>query len=327
MSTTTQTDTWSELDHAARDIYQTRRWAEVDQAMQDGEPTALSGHLPDGEIWVPTMRRPVGPSHVLFSPYGYPGIVRSDDRPVEAEPLAASLVDRVRSAHACALLVRLHPVLDAELPDLDLPHAATVTHGPTVSMDLRSGLDAAWSAMRSRTRGYIRRAERDGFVTRINEWDEDFEGFRRAYDESMDRNDASATYRLSDEYWARLRGFGPDHVMLVTVRDPSGPVAAGGIVTRFGRMGSYHLGGTRSWALDHHLLELVLWRAAEALSPSVDLLHLGGGVGSRRDGLFQLKHGLGRLEHSYRTLRLIADRAEYEALAGVRASRFPPIAA
>lgn len=327
MSTMTQIDAWTELDHAARDIYQTRRWAEVDAAMNGGEPTALSGHLPDGEIWVPTMRRAVGPSHVLFSPYGYPGIVRPDGRSVVAGPLAATLVDRVRSAHACALLVRLHPVLDADVPDLDMPHAATVTHGPTVSMDLRSGIEAAWSAMRSRTRGYIRRAERDGYVARVNAWAEDFDGFRRAYDESMERNEASSAYRLSDEYWARLRECGPDHTTLVTVRSPSGPVAAGGIVTRFGRLANYHLGGTRSWALDHHLLEVVLWRAAVALEPDVDLLHLGGGVGSRRDGLFQLKHGLGRLEHSYRTLRLIADRGEYEALAGVRASRFPPAAA
>lgn len=333
MTVTSITDftSWSELDGAARDVYQTRMWAELDCLMRPGDPVLLSCRLPTGDIRVPTVRRRVGNRNVLFSPYGYPGLVRPDDTPVPVDDLVGALAEQVRSADACALLVRLHPVHDADVPEISRPDAATVIHGPTASIDLRAGVDAAWNAVRSRVRSYVRRSVRDGFVPRMDAWDSDFDGFRRAYDESMDRRDADSAYRLDHAYWSKLRSLAPDHLRLVTVHDPAGEVAAGAVVTVYGRLANYHLGGTRSAYLDHHLLELMLWQAAEAVAGSADLLHLGGGVGTARDGLYQLKRGLGRIEHHYRTLRVVADRTAYHELAGpgptgVRAARFPALA-
>lgn len=339
MSTLTRRTTmqhWARAEAVARDVHQTRHWAELDVAMHaddPGEPLLLHCDLADGDVWVPVVRRRVaGRFAVLSSPYGYPGLVRADGTPVSAPELAAALLREARAVDACALVVRLHPVLDAGVEATMLPTMATVGHGPTVSIDLRHGCKAAWTAMRSRTRGHVRRALRDGFVPRLDAWAEDFAGFRRAYDDSMTHHHADELYRLDDTYWARLRQLAPDHLRLLTVRAPDGGVAAGAVVTQFGRIATYHLGGTRTAHRGDHLLELLLWEAARAVAPHSDLLHLGGGVGAQQDGLYQLKHGLGRLEHRFRTLRLIADPAAYAAMsnhdrAGVLAPWFPHVAA
>lgn len=330
--TLTLTSTWQALDLLATDVFQTRAWAAADVAMCPGEPVPLVCSLSNGVVLVPTIRRDTPVGRVLFSPYGYPGIVRAVDGPLSMPELVGSLQTRVRAAGARALLLRLHPVHDADLPGIDLPHAAVVQHGATAAIDLRRGTDSAWSAMRGRTRSYVRRAERDGFTVRVDAWDEDFDGFRRAYDESMERVGAHQRYRFADDYWDRLRELGPERLRLLTTRAPDGTVAAGIVVTHFDAIANYHLGGTRTAHLDHHLLELLLWRAAELLGGEAELLHLGGGVGARNDGLLQMKRGLGRRGFIFRTLRLAADPwtftggAEHIGALDVRTPDFPALA-
>ncbi len=343
------TRAWEQVDAHAGDLYQTRRWAELDCTMQPGAPEVLEVHLGGQTLRLPTIRRPMGlvrlptarhpqghATSLLASPYGYPGIVGANgtngaNGAIDPEAFAAAAADAARERDAAAIFVRLHPILDDVFPDLDTPHAATVEHGPTAAIDLRGGLDEAWRAMRPRLRSYVRGFERTGLTLHVDRWDQDYEAFQLAYAETMERLGASPLYRFGPAYWDRLRQLATDDLCLLTIRAPDAGVVAGAIITNFDGQAGYHLGATRSDHLHLHLLEVLLWTAAQHVAPTADFLHLGGGVGTARDGLYQLKRGMGRRACRFRTLRIIADPDAYAAAiephpVDPKAARFPPAA-
>lgn len=321
-------DQWKEVARAhARDIYQTPDWATLDLHIQPGDPHLLEIQGSGTSHWVPLVLRRWHGQPFAWSPYGYPGVVRGRSDSLQASALVEAVARALQQQKIVGAFIRLHPILDRDLLPGQYQDGCVVEHGPTASVDLSEGLSTAWSSLRARLRTDIRRLERNGF-TATTDW-RYYEDFVSAYSQTMRRVGATGNYFFGPPYWRALQRLPAGWVHLVSVLDPDGQYAAGGLFTVFGEIAQYHLGATR----DEHLAaipsRLLFWEAARLSYESrAKVLHLGGGVGAQRDGLYQLKRGFGRRELDFRTLRVVADWDSYKrqggSMASLSANTFPP---
>lgn len=278
--------------------------------------------------WVPLIIREWRGEPFGYSPYGYPGFIRPPNVHFEARDLITALSRQLAQSGVVGSFIRLHPLQDADVEEYVGDRGAVISHGPTAAFDLREGLDAAWGTIRPRLRTDVRRLERDGYRV-STDWNR-IEDFKSTYRATMHRVAADSYYYFSEDYWKTLLGFPPDWVKLISVLDAEDEYAAGGVFTSYGRMAQYHLGATEDSHMSANPTKLMFWAAARlAYEDGCDYLHLGGGLGARRDGLYQLKSGFGRFEAEFRTLRVVAtgDSSAHLFEAGnfgLEGGRFPP---
>lgn len=310
------------------DIYQTPEWAALELEAAPGSARLLGLDLVGERVWVPLIIREWRGQPFAWSPYGYPSFIRAQGFRFDAETLVNELSLRLEQCGVVGAFVRLHPLVDTDIEECTTDRGAVVTQGPTASIDLRDGIDAAWDAMRARLRTDVRRLRRDGYFATTG-WNR-IDDFTAAYRATMQRVNADSYYFFSERYWEKLRNFPSGRAKLVSIMGPGGEFAAGGIFTSFGRTAQYHLGATHDDSLAAHPTKLMFWAATELAHQSdADFLHLGGGLGARRDGLYQLKSGFGRHEAAYRTLRVVSACESYAHLLGradfvLDGKRFPP---
>ncbi|MEM9507501.1 MAG: FemAB family protein, partial [Cyanobacteria bacterium P01_E01_bin.35] len=81
-----------------------------------------------------------------------------------------------------------------------------------------------------------------------------------------------------------------------------------------------HLGGTRTEFLKQSPFNLLLhqmrlWAKARGNK----YLHIGGGVGGKKDNLYTFKSGFSKQRHNFFTLRSVIDSARYDDLVQFRA--------
>lgn len=315
-------------ESSAFDIYQTPEWALLEREAASGVARLLCLNLEGGNAWVPLIIREWRGHPFAWSPYGYPSFIRHEGARINAQAVAKELSRQLGHEGILGAFIRLHPLADADIDDFLTDYGSVVTHGPTASIDLRYGLDAAWGAMRARLRTDVRRLRNEGYSISTT-WDR-LDDFKVAYRATMDRVNADSYYYFPDSYWDKLRAFPPGWVGIVSVLGPNGDFAGGGIFTLYGPIAGYHLGATHTDYLSAQPTKLMFWSAAElAHASAADYLHLGGGLGAQRDGLHQLKSGFGRHEAIYRTLRVVAVPDASSRVRGgkellLRAERFPP---
>jgi lipid II:glycine glycyltransferase (peptidoglycan interpeptide bridge formation enzyme) len=82
----------------------------------------------------------------------------------------------------------------------------------------------------------------------------------------------------------------------------------------------YHLGGTKNEFLKQAPSKLMFdYVRFWAKERGNKFLHLGGGVGSAKDSLYNFKAGFSKQRHLFLTLRLITDQQKYDSLVELRA--------
>ena len=256
-----------------------------------------------------------------ISPYGYPGIVMSDAARTTtgfADACVAGLLEALRTRALCTAFVRLHPLLNADLPSL-LQRYPVTENGTTVSIDLLQSEDDIWTSMYRGHRNAILRARRAGFCVEIGAPRDRFADFAAVYAETLERLRADATYNFGPENLRRLADL-EDAYLAVALLD--GAVAGAYLFFERDGIVQLHLGGTRSAYMGQASPSKLLFHtiALWAKARGDKVLHFGGGVGgSADDGLFTFKAGFSPRRHIFCTLRLVADDARYEELVRGRA--------
>ena len=131
----------------------------------------------------------------------------------------------------------------------------------------------------------------------------------------MTRLGADGFYHFSNEYFADLRAGLGDHLHLCCILSPEGRPVAGALFTTCGGIMGTHLSGSDP---DYHRLApkklLIHFARLWGRQRGCSVLHLGGGVGSRRDTVFDFKAGFSPNRGELRTLRMIPNEARYAAL-------------
>ena len=326
-------DAWDRwLESAQCDVFHTADFHRYAGARHGDPYLVVVGDRRRGFAW-PYLLRPVvaavASAHEMAdvtSVYGYPGPVAWGCKP--GDPFLtqawAEIVDVWRRQRVVSVFTRFHPLLGnaALLSGASAPAGiggpGVVEAGTTISIDLSAGVDAARAAYAPDLRVRIASMRRKGVTTEASsDWSE-LPTFARLYRETMIRNGAAEFYFFDEADFRRLRAEVGDHVHLLVVRH-RGNVIAAALFTDFNGIAQWYLAGSDS--------------AANALSPTKVLiddavtwaggrgnqvLHLGGGRGSRNDSLFWFKSRFSPRRHAFHTGRWIVDGPAYRVLSEAR---------
>lgn len=325
--------TWDErLAGVPRDVYHTAGYHRYARDSGDGEPYMfVVGDHRRGMAWPYLLRDVASPGAPagsgatdITSVYGYAGPLAWGCMPWDPFVRRAwtELLEVWRQQGAVSVFTRFHPLLgNAALavglqaaPDDGRGDTGLAEGGPTVSIDLTKGVDAARDGYRRDLLRRIVLARRRGLVTENDaEWKE-LGAFARVYRETMVRNGATDFYFFDQSDFRRLRSelSGAVHLLVTRIGDD---VAAAGLFTRFGDIVECYLLGSDDRFLALSPTKVLLDDAVDwAVELGARVLHIGGGRGGHGDSLLWFKSGFSQRSHQFHTGRWILDPSQYQAL-------------
>lgn len=310
---------WTDvLDNVRHDVYHRPEYVQTAAEHEGGDPVAFYAKDSGGMLLIPLLLRPLPPPVTeatrakmrdASSPYGYPGPLCTVE---DASRHWHAFAECARDHALMSIFLRLHPLMDVpEIPPLCGGLHRTVEHGPTVYIDCQQERSALWSDTRPDHRSDIRRLKRYGYTTAIEEADA-LGVFKNLYLQTMERVGARTFYRFSDRYFEAWKGRLAPFCHIAVVRSDDGEAAAAGLFTDADGWVQFHLSGTDAGHRDLAPTKLMLdemrrWAHHEKRS----LLHLGGGLGGKRDSLFDFKAGFSSDRASFRTVRIVPHAERY----------------
>jgi serine/alanine adding enzyme len=249
-----------------------------------------------------------------ISPYGYSGIYASPSLSSEQiQDAWTATIDSLRHMGIISVLLRHSPLVPQapEIPEL----ISIVSRHPTIVLEPVDG-DCAWSGLASTCRTRIRKALKNGYTADVRPAASQdlapFGDFRRLYEGTMTRLNATPPFFFSDQYYkGLLECLGPD-LLIAEVRNVEGTPVSSALLMRHKQLLHYHLSGSNQDDARMGTNNLMLWTATQfAAEQGLRQFHLGGGL-NRRDGLFHFKHTFGGRELGYDVSGLISDHELYQ---------------
>jgi hypothetical protein len=257
----------------------------------------------------------------VTSVYGYVGPIASQAvLPEGTQRRFAGFLEEYFTGHGvvCALS-RLHPLL----PQASLlgGYGEVEPIGWTLSIDLTTSEEEQSAAYRRNHRQDIRHLLEAG-VTCTEVGLDYLDDFISMYYDTMDRVGASSQYYFSRRYFEHLFRDLPGLAHLFVCSAEGRPVA-GGIFTLCRGIVQWYFSGTRNGLTGPPPTKLMFDVARRwAKQTGAHTLHLGGGVGSRRDSLYHFKSGFAKREHIYTMWRHIVDREAYAEICEAVCGRY-----
>jgi hypothetical protein len=325
-----QNSLWTEtLTHLRHDVYHLPEYLELEAVRNDSTPEAFLLVDEERVFFVPYLVRSCEniaslglnnePIFDIISPYGYPSLLLSESAILNREFINCALAEfdrTLKQKNICSAFLRLHPILSENFADVFPPETFTV-NGETISVDLTLSTQEIWARTRRGHQSTINKCKRLGFTGTVVPLSTHIDRFMEVYQETMQRVSAKEFYYFDRHYFEELAKLG-DRVHLCLV-ELSGELASACIVYECDRIVQAHLGGTKTEFLSQSpfslLLDYVRYWAKERGN---EYFHLGGGVGSSQDRVYNFKTGFSRQKHTFLTLRRIIDAEKYNYLVKYR---------
>jgi sugar O-acyltransferase (sialic acid O-acetyltransferase NeuD family) len=250
------------------------------------------------------------------SVYGYAGPLTSKAELTGEflDDFRRALLSALREARVVAVFSRLHPLIDQQAVLSGLGESQVT--GRTVSIDLTLPPDVQSSQYRQGHRYEINRLRRMGATcqddTELHHLDE----FVSMYGDTMARAGATGHYLFERDYFRDIVLMSGAHLFICTL---NGETICGGLFVLCGGIVQYHLSGVRP---EYQKLaptklmidEVRLW----ANEQKAAVLHLGGGLGSQGDSLFDFKAGFSDRRHEFSVWRWVVEPVTYESLCSAK---------
>ena len=326
-----QNDLWFEtLQKLRHDVYHLPQYVVLDAKRTETTPEAFLLRDRDKIFFAPYLLRSCrdildleSNSEDLFdiiSPYGYPGIVLSEAAQNSSEFSDLALIEFSNSLQqkgVCSAFLRLHPILCKNFTNI-FSVDTFVDNGQTVSIDLTLDEGTIWAKTRRGHQSTINKCKRLGLTARTVDFNDYFDEFIAIYEETMDRVKAKDVYYFSRNYFSDLLKLGK-HLHLGIV-ESAGEIVCASLFFESCGIVQAHLGGTKTDFLKQSPFNLLLhFMSLWAKERGNEYLHIGGGVGGKKDNLFTFKSGFSKQRHQFLTLRLVVDRSKYSDLINCRA--------
>ncbi|HEY8842793.1 MAG TPA: GNAT family N-acetyltransferase [Gaiellaceae bacterium] len=250
------------------DVYLTREYVEASTLLEPGRPLFLRT---EQAVFAAILRE--GPIDVI-SPYGYGGPVG----PGFWEPYD----DWCRANGIVSTFVRFHP-LYANQRDAG-PKVHVEPLGPTVAWRLDTD-DDLFERMHRHHRRVVRKAVTAGVEATATLAPKSLERFASLYEQTMERQQAKGFYYFPSEYWRVLETELRDHVVLFEAGEDAALLCLHAPPWLHYHLGASSEAGRKLGASNLLFLEAAHW----AQNLAYTSFHLGGGVGGKRDSLFEFK--------------------------------------
>lgn len=299
---------WMEVIHGAggHDFCHLPSYHRVAESEGDGLAQLFvwreAGHM----IALPLLVRPLDPAQPngwqdATSVYGYGGpIVSPSDIPDSViRHFQAALLQSFHAFRIVTAFSRLHPLLPQHHILQGLGEFKI--KGPTISIDLTQSEEVQWAGYHKRCRNSIRKLLEAGFVGVHDTEMRYLPEFVEIYHETMGRVSAHQDYYFDLAYFQTLaRELGPTlHLFVVLHNDQ---VAGATLATLAGGIMQDFLGGSRNDFLKMSPDRLsVDTERRYGRQMGAHVLHLGGGVGSQEDSVFEYKSRFSDRRHTFST--------------------------
>lgn len=218
--------------------------------------------------------------------YGYNGIVSSTKDPGFIASFHKSFDTFCQKQHIIAEFSRFHPIINNHTLASPLMELFLSRH--TVKLDLSQSLEDIWAySFSSKNRNVIKKAEKDGVMIVESE---DYESFRKMYDETMRNVGAEDFFFFPERYYSDFQKMCKDDLMLCFAMYNGKPIS-GSMFMFCGDYAHYHLSGRDSDYSKIAASNAVLWYAIKkAKERGCKWFHFGGGTtGDEMDPLLHFK--------------------------------------
>lgn len=279
------------------DVYYLSGYVKAFQIHGDGEPQMLLFEGSNIRAIYVYMKRKTKIYGVFDSitPYGYGGfLLEGDVSEKNLKEMWAAYEHKMNEENIVDNFVRYHPVLANASP---MKYCSEVIDmGKTVAMDLASE-DVIWTNIHSKNRNMIRKAEKNGIKIKHGQGLELFDEFIKIYNATMDMNNTEEYYYFKHEFYKSIHEDLRNNYEMFWAEYEGKIIAMSIMIFANGRL-NYHLSGSdikyRKMAPSNLLLyKAALWGCERGMKT----LHLGGGVGSCEDNLFQFKIAFNRFSN------------------------------
>lgn len=298
-------------------VYQSRGYGEA-AVLSAGSRWDVIGS-DDGRWRVPVVISPIGDFEGVdaASPYGYAGIhADASLTPVEVSEAWSATLALLADRGVVSAFLRFAPYRAGIERAHELPGLQLIEMSETIRVPLGAAADM-WEGMQGRSRTAVRKAQRSGYQARVGDLSavgEPGRGFRRVYEEAMQRVDASAIHFHPAEYYRRLTDAEDVDMHLIEVIDEEEQVVAATLLLVDQEAVHYHLSGSLLDGARNGANNLMIWTAMNwAAERGHSHLHLGGGT-SRGDGLYRFKASFGGDSLPFRSGRVIVRERQYDDL-------------
>jgi hypothetical protein len=315
------TDILKRLPH---DIYHEPEYIYVDAIRTNTVPEAILLTEEDKIFFLPYLLRYCQPDDKeifdIVSPYGYPGILLNESA-LHSPQFINKAIEKLKTVffhkNVCSAFFRLHPILNQGLDKLLLSGICQV-NGETISINLELSEVEIWQQTRHSDRTRISKCKRAGMVAKMVPLIEYIDNFVEIYEETMHRVEARLSYYFDYSYYLNLAILGNKiHLCIV---EWEGEVTCAGLFTECCGIVQFHLSGTRNRFLKQAPSKLMLdYVRFWAKERGNKIFHLGGGVGSSQDSLYEFKSGFSKQRHNFLTMRLIINEKKYLELVNFQA--------
>jgi hypothetical protein len=244
------------------------------------------------------------------SVYGYPGPVTNRDWSDRAffERFGHALHDKLQEMHVIAAFSRLHPIMKN---DAGLCIGEVIPLGETVSINLRLPIDEQFRLFRKSHRYEIRKAQADNVIVVHDTGWKHYDDFIALYLATMRRVHADTQYYFDQAYFDQLRIAIGENLHLFAAKQDENVISAA-LFTLVNGLVEYHLSGSSTEMQNYAASKLVIDAARQwASAQGAGILHLGGGLGSRKDNLFLFKSGFSPQRHTFKVWQHIVDPTQY----------------
>jgi len=323
--TTENKKRWDEIIHSSYnyDFYHLSSYHNIAELRGEGK-AYLFVYKENGQfIAVPFLLRPIlrieglkerGKS--LFdvtSVYGYVGPV--SNIPTKKNDILSkfgeALLDIFKEKSVVTAFSRLHPIWRnnyfLKLGDL-------IRLGKTVSIDLSLSLEDQFRLFRDNHKRDIKKLRSMNIKVYLdNDW-KYLEDFIKTYKATMHRAKALEYYFFDKQYFLLLKKYFGKNLKLF-VAEYDGQIIGSGLFSICNSIVQYHLGGinpdfSKISPLKIILDEVRIW----ATGQKAKLFHLGGGVGSYEDSLYNFKAGFSDRYHQFYVWKLVVNPSIFEEL-------------
>jgi hypothetical protein len=253
------------------------------------------------------------------SVYGYPGPIWSSKAQGDfefANRFSSAMKRAATDLKLVCLFSRLNPLLGNA--SLLQDFGTLLPLGKTVSIDLALDTQVQWSSYRKSHRYEIRKARNIGLrAYRDASWSQ-FDKFLHLYTLTMEKKKAKQRYFFDRHYFLKLREALGERLQLF-VAEHNHEICSAALFVHTGDIIQYHLSGSAPECAKFAPSKLVIDEARIwGNDQKACVLHLGGGVGSRKDGLFKFKAGFSPKRHRFFVWHWIVLPEIYEQLVETR---------
>lgn len=304
----------NELLNFETDIYHSIEWLLLNKDLQEGEIQCI--FLRDGKncAFFPLIKRNIKNTAYfdLITPYGYGGVSFKKNTDINfKEKVFEELNEHLSTTNCISVFLRLHPLLNKVV----VANGVVFENGTTLAIKLDNSYPDIYSKYSSGHKYDLKKSKKNETICIVDDTDFlYFDDFIKIYLETMRYLDASDFYFFDQEYFYKMKTLLAEKLKLVVVKLNEQIIGASLFMLENGII-QYHLSGTTVEGRKYQPSKLILdyivnWGASQGYT----FLHLGGGVGGKKDALYKFKKGFSADDYSFYTVRMITNNNIYRTL-------------